>query len=674
MFRACRAVGFSVVLFAINLAVTGCSLSHVEPAAVSAAIPQISGRVHGGQQPVSGAAIQLYAANPTMLQGASTSLISSTVLTDAGGNFSITGDYTCPSGSSPVYLLATGGNPGLTGSVNNSGIALMAALGTCGSLTSSTFVSVNELTTVAAVESLAPFMTDAVHVGTSSSNPNGLVGAFAGANAMVSSSTGQLAPPSTGVTQPTALLNTLADITAACVNTSGGSSGDGTSCGKLFQYAGTGTSRDTVSALLGIVHNPAKNATQLYGLASASAPFQPTYPSAPTDFTAPLVIQLPKLTKSLPQGYFIVITADQNIWVYAVADSNSSGSYQYTTGSLMIYDTNGTLLHSYPTIPGGVNIPFGGYPDPFGNVWVLNSTQTVSKLGPDGLGISPVGGYPFPFKLPPNLEYSPGTAGEDISEITSDPSGNVWGIARGAGAGCYNEIGMSGTTIPAAGNFCGRNASNVVASAVSDGSGNIWMLGTSSVSKVSPAGDLVTNGVNTNGCFYFDGVVGDAGALNDALNMVYDRSQDHLWSIAPFSIGALRADGTQVFCGANGQNLPVIPIPQNGIPTKYLEAIDSTVDGAGNLWFATGGGAYNGSTFTPIGGLNELDANGNLLTPFNASAGVYGLTVSPTLQPGVSSGGVQGLGIDAYGNIWATNNSTYTLTKIPGLAVPKNYQ
>jgi hypothetical protein len=87
----------------------------------------ISGRVHGGQQPVSGATIQLYAVASSG-GSPSTALISVSVsVTSASdGTFTITGDYTCPSGGL-VYLTATGGNPGITSS--NSNIALMTALG-----------------------------------------------------------------------------------------------------------------------------------------------------------------------------------------------------------------------------------------------------------------------------------------------------------------------------------------------------------------------------------------------------------------------------------------------------------------------------------------------------------------------------------------------------------------
>ena len=73
----------------------------------------LRGRVHGGQQAVSGSTIQLYAAGATGYGSSATALLSTTVTTDALGNFTITHDYTCPTASTQVYIVSTGGNPGL---------------------------------------------------------------------------------------------------------------------------------------------------------------------------------------------------------------------------------------------------------------------------------------------------------------------------------------------------------------------------------------------------------------------------------------------------------------------------------------------------------------------------------------------------------------------------------
>ncbi len=86
-------------------------------------------------------------------------LLTTTVTTAADGSFNITGDYTCPTASSLVYLTATGGNPGV-GS-NNSAIQMVAPLGACGNLNSSTFINVNEVTTAAAAVALGQFFNPA---------------------------------------------------------------------------------------------------------------------------------------------------------------------------------------------------------------------------------------------------------------------------------------------------------------------------------------------------------------------------------------------------------------------------------------------------------------------------------------------------------------------------------
>ena len=54
----------------------------------------ISGSVHGGQQPVVGAQIALYAAGKSGLASPARSMLTVPVLSSAGGSFSITGDYT----------------------------------------------------------------------------------------------------------------------------------------------------------------------------------------------------------------------------------------------------------------------------------------------------------------------------------------------------------------------------------------------------------------------------------------------------------------------------------------------------------------------------------------------------------------------------------------------------
>ena len=275
-------------------ALAGCgmvgSVASTSPAATPAASAQ-QGRIIGGQQPVSGATVQLYAVASSGDGGAATPLLTSAVVSDAGGYFSLTGKYTCPSSTTLVYITATGGNPGL--SAANPAIALMTALGACGTLTPSTSISINEITTVAAVTALAPFMKSFDAVGSSALDAGGLSAAFTMATSLASPNSGQVAGPSlpANATAPTLMIHTLADILAACVNSTGGTAADGTPCGTLFAattVTGNASPTNTIAAALQMARDPQANVQTLFNLTSANAPFQPQLAAQPADWTVAL--------------------------------------------------------------------------------------------------------------------------------------------------------------------------------------------------------------------------------------------------------------------------------------------------------------------------------------------------------------------------------------------------
>ncbi len=119
-------------------------------------------------------------------------------------------------------MVVTGGNPGLAPGTNNPSLALMGLLGQCGTLGPHTFIIINELTTVAAVWALTPFMVDATHIGTSPTNVQGLLNAFAIAQTMVNINGGGAPGNAASIaTIPVTEINTLGDILAGCVNSTG---------------------------------------------------------------------------------------------------------------------------------------------------------------------------------------------------------------------------------------------------------------------------------------------------------------------------------------------------------------------------------------------------------------------------------------------------------------------
>ncbi len=257
----------------------GCGSGAARPAAVAVNGLSLTGSVHGGQQPLVGARVYLYAISTTANVGAATSLLNGTgfVLTDLSGSFSITGDYTCPAGAY-VYLLAVAGNPGLTLGMNNSAISLAAGLGACSSLTPATFTTINEISTVAMTSAVANFATSSTQIGIT--DPTLASAAFDNINKLIDSVHGvALAPGQSTPGVPQAEINSLADALSSCINSSGSNS----TCSALFSAATTSsnTPSDTFQAALNIARNPAANVNQIFALTTANGPFEPSLTAAP---------------------------------------------------------------------------------------------------------------------------------------------------------------------------------------------------------------------------------------------------------------------------------------------------------------------------------------------------------------------------------------------------------
>lgn len=279
-----RHSSFQAAVFAVAASATiglaGCGMGVATPstATTPATVPAAAARgiVMGGQQPVAGVTLQLYQAGTTGYGSAAIPLGPS-VQTNAGGNFNLP-SYSCTAGSQ-VYLVGMGGQP-ITGVTNNN-LALMAGLGTCGGTYLNNFINVNELTTVATVWALAPFMTGFANIGSSSTNTTGLANAFAAINELVTTANGTTPGPilPTGATLPTTEINTLGDMLEQCINSSGGVAGDGSNCGNLFHLApnaaGTVYPTDTITAAMNIAQNPGRNVAALNQLRSATPVFEP---------------------------------------------------------------------------------------------------------------------------------------------------------------------------------------------------------------------------------------------------------------------------------------------------------------------------------------------------------------------------------------------------------------
>lgn len=451
-FRLSSAIAAAVAAL-VMIAATGCSMSTTAPA-TSLAGQGFSGQIMGGGQPVSGATLQLYAPSTSGYGASSVPLFNRSVTSDSNGRFNFSGAYTCPSSSTPVYLTITGGNPGLASGTYNAALGMMGLLGYCGDMTSTSFFVINEVTTVAAVWALSPFMLDYAHIGTSSANVQGLNNAFTTAQTLVDIHTGKSPGTASSIaTIPSSEINTLGSILAACVN-SNGSTSPSAGCGRLFAAAtpaGGRTPTDTLGAALNIARYPSNNASTLFTLAPVVAPFQPLLSTAPSDWT----IAINYVATDFKQPSDLAIDSQGNAWVLAQGSGNSNsstvsvlntsgviGSYPqtgvtYNRMALDRYDgpwltstaysnvmkltSSGGRATSNAFTGGGMQGPGPIMFDAFGSVWIGNNSATVTKLNAGGTAVSPDAGY------------STGGSG-GAAALALDPTGTVWIADSGSDA------------------------------------------------------------------------------------------------------------------------------------------------------------------------------------------------------------------------------------------------
>jgi hypothetical protein len=310
------------------LMVCGCtSTVQMSPYAISRS--GFSGTLYGGEQPIAGATVQLYAVGTTGDGSAATPLLATPATTSGTGAFTL-GRYTCAPPSSQIYLMASGGNPGLPSSGTNPQAVEMAALGPCNAFNSAVAVEVNEVTTVAAVNALAPFMKSSIAIGSGSSDAQALANAFTTASKLANVATGTspgLNAPG-GDAVPSAKISTLANILSTCVNSNGGSAGDSSPCGLLFSLALSNSGEaptDTAAALLNLANNPTQNVDAIFDLKPVDGSFQPELPTAPPDWKVGIAPTAAAPTFTPEPGSYSAPVA------VTLADSDSAAEIYYTT-------------------------------------------------------------------------------------------------------------------------------------------------------------------------------------------------------------------------------------------------------------------------------------------------------------------------------------------------------
>jgi len=625
----------------------------------------LHGEMNGGQNPVSGATVTLYAAGDGGY-GSAASVLASTS-TDSNGNWNIA-SFTCPTPncfSPETYLVATGGN---SGSGPNSAIALMAALGPCDHIQTSTTVIINELTTIAAQWALQQFAeSSGKNISAPTSNAGGLSNAYATVSNLddVSSSDLSVSGDPSGFL-PTAAqcgagsppancdglerLNTLADIIAACVNSSGATS---TACKTLFCDATPGRiftggvctfppmstdpladtmpmcptisgrtqticepiPTDTLAASHLIAQNPTNNVAGLFALATPNSPFEPSLAGTPDGWEIALNFAPSGAMFNFPVS--LALDGSGNVFVvndtFLGSVSELTVATGYTTG--LNFTPSGAMF----------NLPVSLALDGSGNVFVANQGNSVSELTAassytTGLNFTPAGAnFDIPFALA--LDGSGNVlvanfSGSSVSELTESSS-------YGTGLNFNNSTGAVFT--------------NPISLAL-DVSGNVFVANRSgnSVSELTAASSYAT-GLNFK----------PSDAMFDApYSLTLDGSGNvFVANLFGNSVSELTA-GSYATSGSNfAPSGAMFDVP-----------ISIALDGSGNIFLANCGTTCSGTGNS--GSVSELTKSSSYGTGLNFAAS--GATFS---EP-------EGLALDGSGNIFVANGEGDSVTQLIGLATP----
>ena len=629
-----------LTLASAGLAGCGVNSSQLAPSQpILTSVGNISGTVFGGRQPISGARLFLMAVGTTGYGTASTSLITAAgggtqnmlttggygefandyyVPTTASGSFNLTGTYTCTAGQA-VYLVSIGGDTG--GGADNPYAGLMATLGICpasGSLaTNVPHVEINEVSTVATAFALSGFATNvaAISQGNTSLSVTGLTNAVVNANLLFNAIAATptygggaaLTTPNGNGTIPQALINSLANSLAACVNSVPSGSAPSASCTTLFTDTNTGTAPvDTASAVINIAHNPAANVGDIFALAPNSVqPYTPNLgTTAPFDFSVAILYSATGINS--PQQ--IAIDSNGAAWIESAAG-----------GKLVALDPTGAPLSSTGSPAFNGSVGDGLAIGPNGNIWLDDSSCASGKpcvYVYNGSG-GAIGGSPFSF----------GTTLQGAGGFGFDALGNAY--IPGSTSNNIVELSKTGAYQS---QFSSTSVSTPLA-LVHDGTFNLWVA-------------------NATGLYEFPDSTNGSGATPAASATITfskgDRlavdSSSNIWSTGRSSNLAYETTSN----GSPGSNSPYTISKPSGI----------AIDGLNTVFvasFVTKGGVY-------------VIVNNALLSPYTGFKGYRG-TGSYVYQPAGVAVDPSGNVWVASTNNSAGTNSNYVAEYI-GLGAP----
>jgi hypothetical protein len=641
----------------------------------------IGGTIHGGNQPVSAATVQLWFAGQG--SGSAATVVAQTTSSSTGSFSFVMGSpggpnagpggntWSCPAspGNPLVYVVATGGNTQGSGSSTNAAAAFVAPYGLCNTISSSSFVNLTEVTTVAtmavwqqyynpsvpassatipiagsfdsdgtglALQSMTnsyTLLANLVNVATGTAYATKTIPANTGAGTFGVTGTSTVATPET------AKINTIANILASCINSPTATTG--TACSTLFGNAVApdptttssptatfATATDTLHAAYYMLTNPtntpvgstSSNLSALFGLSPATgAPFQPSLAAAPTDWTIGI-------------SYASTSTCGTNI-------KNLINSAQ----DLAV--------------------------DNFGGVWLANNQAggNVALLSTTGA---------------PEVCIAMGTGlNTGITLDSANPGGlqNIW-LADSGASNVYKYV-------PGASTFLAYPTAAAPVSITADGSGNIYYTSNSNLYALPAA--ATTSPVTP---------VSIATAIGTGSRVLVD-SSPAIWATSgttkidrtscttPITTANCTSSATTTVSPTYG--IGVSPIVSVGTPVHLQNSIyfdAGTGSNSVSLFQGTPGSAYTSVTGWPItSGLNNpaglaVDGAQNVwaVNNFAGANSVVEIGAAKQLLSSTTGfvkdvsylGSGRSLVIDSSGNVWIGRDGSNSITEIVGAAVP----
>jgi hypothetical protein len=627
----------------------------------------ITGHVHGGQNPVSGATVSLYimgltgygsttagSGTYTGTAAAPAGVAVATTTTDINGNytFAVPGTSYCPATAnitSPaaaadilVYVTATGGNSG--GALpppSNSAIAMMAILGaptssngsivsydTCNAIfTAKPYVAINEVTTVASMYALAQFYNPTTSTnypagsfGTTSTNYQGLINAANIAASLVSTPNGNV--NATYTPQGASIAPYVGDATAAATHTNDVATPD---ADKIYLIA---------DILASCVNSASSSSAACTGLFGAAVP-----PPAPATTTLGSTFTYPTATNTMAAAYYMAINP---------TNATTAGTPN-TANITTLYD----LATSTPPFP---------YSEAQPTDWTIGVVYSSSAYGATNLGF---------VSAPTNLSVDANGYVYYLTSSTTLPNQAISGLNPYGGVSTYADgsfQGLQGYTIDGKNYGYTTKTANKYTYALTNGTANLYSdeIEDSNDSNLlfEPA-NFASDGVNL---FMTTATTGDTGSIFQVPAVTQSGSPFTSATTTTSPVAALNAGHT-----ISGVTLasPIVADSAKHVyvaagssvyQTTYTSTVPSGASGATPVSIS---GTFVSPTALAVDNSNNLwIANTSGGSPANGYISYYNPSTSTTVSDSVAGdGGVDnpaGIAVDGRGNIWVANAGSGT--------------